>query len=293
MENASLEDDTQEVAFDVPTEHIVQSSRGRNWHGIDVAEVVHPLADFALPALPRHILVVNLSAPVDIQERRFGRQGHLGTGNLVILPAGAPSTWHVEHQGEVRHLHLYLSPALIERVASEAGINPDAVQLIDAMGVTDPQIETIALSFLSELRSSGLGGKVYAESLANLLVVQLLRQHSSVKLPSVPRPMSLSRTALVQVIAYIDDHLAEDLSLSDLAAVVSLSPYHFSRLFKAATGLSPHRYVIQHRIERAKLLLTTTNWTLTTIALAVGFASESHFALHFKRLTGLTPKHLR
>ena len=59
--------------------------------------------------------------------------------------------------------------------------------------------------------------------------------------------------------------------------------------FKASTGFAPHQYVIQRRIERAKLLLSTTNWSLTTIAHAVGFAHESHLALHFKRLTGLLP----
>jgi AraC family transcriptional regulator len=92
---------------------------------------------------------------------------------------------------------------------------------------------------------------------------------------------------------YIEEHLAEDLSLSDLAAVVHLSPYHFARIFKESVGFSPHQYVIQRRVERARLLLSTTNWSLTAIAHMAGFAHESHLALHFKRLTGLTPRHYR
>src|SRR5690242_9120946 len=72
-----------ETVFDVPLEHIVQSSSGKGWYGLDVAEIIHPLDDFALPALPRHILVINLSLPATIQERLAERQGHLGTGNLV------------------------------------------------------------------------------------------------------------------------------------------------------------------------------------------------------------------
>jgi len=95
------------------------------------------------------------------------------------------------------------------------------------------------------------------------------------------------------VTAYIEEHLAEDLSLSELAAVAYLSPYHFARLFKASTGFAPHQYVIGRRIERAKLLLSTMNWSLAAIAHAVGFAHESHLALHFRRLTGLTPRHYR
>ena len=293
MEQTPFEESNHETVFDVPLEHIVQSSSGKGWHGLDVAEIIHPLDDFALPALPRHILVINLSAPSTIQERLAGRQGHLGTGNVVILPAGAPTTWHLEREGEVRHLHLYLSPTLIQQIATSADIDPDTVEFVDTLGMFDPRIETIALSLLSELRSEGLGGRLYVESLANILGIHLLRQHSSVKQPSLPRSVGLDRATLRRVSTYIEEHLAEDLSLSELAAVAYLSPYHFARLFKASTGFAPHQYVIGRRIERAKLLLSTTNWSLAVIAHAVGFAHESHLALHFKRLTGLLPSSYR
>ena len=293
MEQTPFEESKRETVFDVPLEHIVQSSSGKGWHGLDVAEIIHPLDDFALPALPRHILVINLSAPSTIQERLAGRQGHLGTGNVVILPAGAPTTWHLEREGEVRHLHLYLSPTLIQQIATEADIDPDTVEFVDTLGMFDPRIETIALSLLSELRLEGLGGRLYVESLANILGIHLLRQHSSVKQPSLPRSVGLDRATLRRVSTYIEEHLAEDLSLSELAAVAYLSPYHFARLFKASTGFAPHQYVIGRRIERAKLLLSTTNWSLAAIAHAVGFAHESHLALHFKRLTGLLPSSYR
>ena len=293
MEQTPFEESNHETVFDVPLEHIVQSSSGKGWHGLDVAEIIHPLDDFALPALPRHILVINLSAPSTIQERLAGRQGHLGTGNVVILPAGAPTTWHLEREGEVRHLHLYLSPTLLQQIATSADIDPDTVEFVDTLGMFDPRIETIALSLLSELRSEGLGGRLYVESLANILGIHLLRQHSSVKQPSLPRAVGLDRATLRRVSTYIEEHLAEDLSLSALAAVANLSPYHFARLFKASTGFAPHQYVIGRRIERAKLLLSTTNWSLAAIAHAVGFAHESHLALHFKRLTGLLPSSYR
>jgi AraC family transcriptional regulator len=293
VEQTPFEESKRETVFDVPLEHIVQSSSGKGWHGLDVAEIIHPLDDFALPALPRHILVINLSAPSTIQERLAGRQGHLGTGNVVILPAGAPTTWHLEREGEVRHLHLYLSPTLIQQIATSADIDPDTVEFVDTLGMFDPRIETIALSLLSELRSEGLGGRLYVESLANILGIHLLRQHSSVKQPSLPRAVGLDRATLRRVSTYIEEHLAEDLSLSELAAVAYLSSYHFARLFKASTGFAPHQYVIGRRIERVKLLLSTTNWSLAAIAHAVGFAHESHLALHFKRLTGLLPSSYR
>ncbi|GHO46016.1 AraC family transcriptional regulator [Ktedonospora formicarum] len=293
MEQVPLEGTRHGPEFEVPLEHIVQSSNGRDWNGVNIAEIIHPLDDFASPAIPHHILVVNLGSPTNIQEQTIGRQGHLNTGNVVIMPAGAPTKWHLDREGDVRHLHLYLSPTLIQRVADSADINPDRVEIIDTLGAFDPQIETIALSLLSELRSDGLGGKLYVESLANLLGIHLLRQHSSVKLPSFSKPLGLARTTLKAATTYIEDHLEDNLSLSEIAAAVHLSPYHFARLFKESTGVPPHQYVIQRRVERAKMLLSTTHWSLTTIAHMVGFAHESHLALHFKRLTGLTPKHFR
>jgi AraC family transcriptional regulator len=285
-----LDESRQETAFEVPSEHIVRSSNGKDWNGVDIAEIVHPQDDFALPAIARHVLVINLGAPTQAQEHLAGRQGRLGTGSLTILPAHAPSRWHLDHRGDIRHLHLYLPPSLVHKVAAEADIYPDRVELVDAIGVSDPQIETIISSFLAELRSDGLGGRLFTESLTNLLVIHLLRHHSSIKQPSPTRTMGLGGAALKRVQSYIEDHLAEELSLAELAAQVHLSPYHFARRFKEATGFSPHQYVIRRRIERAKLLLTTTTWPLSHIAHIVGFASESHFALHFKQLTGLTPR---
>src|SRR5437867_4754257 len=157
VEQTPFEESNHETVFDVPLEHIVQSSSGKGWHGLDVAEIIHPLDDFSLPALPRHTLVINLSPPSTIQERLAGRKGHLGTGNLVILPAGAPTNWHLEREAEVRHLHLYLSPTLIQEIATAADLNPDAIEFVETLGVVDPQIETMALSLLAELRSEGLG----------------------------------------------------------------------------------------------------------------------------------------
>lgn len=293
MDSSAPKDSTPEFAFDVPPEQIVQSSRGKCWPGVDIAEIVHPLDDFALPPIPQHVLVIHLSGPIEITERRAGRHGHLETGGLVILPAGAPSTWHLDRRGEVRHLHLYLAPSLLQRIATEADLNPDTLELLETLGTRDPQVEAIARSLLCELRTGGLGGKLYAESLAMLLAIHLLRHHSSARLPAVARRPGLSPSTVQQVTAYIEEHLADNLSLAEIAAVASLSPYHFARCFKEALGYTPHQYVIQQRVERARLLLATTNWPIAAIAQIVGFASESHLALHFKRLTGLTPKHAR
>ncbi len=104
---------------------------------------------------------------------------------------------------------------------------------------------------------------------------------------------SLTPTQLQQVLDYINTHLNRDLSLVQIAGVINISPTYFASLFKRATGISPHQYVIQQRVERAKLLLSKTDLMIADIALQVGFSSQSHLTQQFKRLTSMTPKQIR
>lgn len=272
---------------------VLGSSQGRGWSGIYAEEVQHRAVDFGLPAIPDHLLVFHLGRPLHVAEHVGGREERLGEGSLTILPAAAETQWHLQRQGDVRHLHLFLQAEFLNQVAAEAGANPDRVEVITALGLRDARFEQLGLAFLAELRSGGLGGRLYADSLATLLAVQLLRHRSSVTLPSSRRPVRLSPVALKRATDYIEDHLATDVSLAALASAVGLSPYHFSRLFREAAGLAPHQYVIRRRVERAKLLLATTDRSLAAIAHDVGFASSSHLASHFRRLVGVAPRHFR
>jgi AraC family transcriptional regulator len=286
-------------APDVPLEHVLLSSSGRGWNGVDAAEINHPQDDFETPAIPRHVVVVNLGSPFDAKEKLQGREGYLDSGGLVVLPAGAPREWHLARQGQVRHLHLYLDPALLRDVAVGAGLDLDNAELVETLGVRDPQIEHAAMSLLSELRSGDLlGGRIYVESLANVLAVSLLRRYSSLGYSSVrklehERAGGLPEASLRTALAYVGDNLAEDLGLAEIAREVHMSPYHFSRMFKLSTGLSPHQYVIRQRIERAKALLTNTDLPVGVVAQEAGFASPSHFAQQFRRLVGVSPRSFR
>jgi AraC-like DNA-binding protein len=103
----------------------------------------------------------------------------------------------------------------------------------------------------------------------------------------------LTHTQLQQVLDYIHTHLDRDLSLAELAEFINISPTYFASLFKQAAGVSPHQYVIQQRVERAKTMLAKTDLAIADIALQVGFSSQSHLTQQFKRITGMTPKQIR
>jgi AraC-like DNA-binding protein len=94
----------------------------------------------------------------------------------------------------------------------------------------------------------------------------------------------------VRAVEYIQDQLDTDLTVSGIAQTVSMSPYHFMRLFKESTGQSPHQYVIEARVRKAKELLTTGKFTISEAAHHVGFVDQSHLTRHFKRVFGMPPK---
>jgi len=102
----------------------------------------------------------------------------------------------------------------------------------------------------------------------------------------------LTREKLVRAVEYIQDQLDADLTVSGIAQAVGMSPYYFARLFKESTGQSPHQYVVEARVRKAKELLTTGKFTISEAAHQVGFVDQSHLTRHFKRVFGVPPKRL-
>jgi AraC family transcriptional regulator len=158
--------------------------------------------------------------------------------------------------------------------------------------VRDRRIEQIGLMLLDELQSDGFGNRLCVESLRNLLAVHLLRCYSNIRKAESEDSHGLCASQIHQVIEFINENLAQNLQVSDIAAAINLSVFHFTRLFKQSTGVTPHQYVIQQRVAKAEQLLKYSKLTIVEVAHEVGFSSQSHFHHHFKRLIGVTPKTL-
>ena len=149
------------------------------------------------------------------------------------------------------------------------------------------------MALLGELETEGLSGRLYAESLGNVLAVHLLRYYAVPTSQSVTFTGGLSATRLRQVTEFIGDNYSRDLKLAELAQVAGMSSFHFAREFKRTTGTSPHQYLIKFRIERAKALLARNDLPLTEVGLRSGFSHQSHFTRLFRRITGTTPNSYR
>jgi AraC family transcriptional regulator len=188
-------------------------------------------------------------------------------------------------------IHIGIAPHLLTHVAREAGMGSEALEYCE--GIDDPFVLQCALALAAEARAEGLAGEIYVQSIANILAVHVLRKyaHSSVNYPDFASALPDSKIKRAK--DYIETHLASELSLDRMAEVAALSTYHFARSFKAATGISPHRYVTQRRIEAAKILLSSTALPIHEIARQVGMSNQSHFASHFKNLVGCSPRGFR
>jgi AraC family transcriptional regulator len=270
----------------------ILSSQARDWENILVEQFQQPTGEANCQYNDEHTIYLSLvSRPVRFLQIQGDKShaGLYGKGDIAITPAKMP--FFARWEGDDRYLQIRIASHFIQSVGKEAlGMNPDRHELIPEFRTRDPQIEAIAMLLLTELKQENLGGRLYIESLVNVLAVHLLRQYTTVKPRLTIYDGGLPQQQLLQVLDYINEHLDRDIKLADLAQLLGMSQFHFSHLFKQAIGIAPYQYVLQQRIERAKQLLKQTDQSIMEIALECGFNSHSHLSKQFRQFTGITPK---
>lgn len=164
------------------------------------------------------------------------------------------------------------------------------MELLPHRSSEDSLVSALVLGLKTEVAKGNPGGRCYGEALALSLCVHLATHFSSRRLKQPEIRGGLASFQLRRTIEFIDAHLAQDISLRSLAQVAGLSPFHFARQFKRSTGLAPHQFILRARVERARALLMSAEFSMADIALQVGFCDQSHLAAHFKRIYGIPPK---
>ncbi|MEG4029574.1 MULTISPECIES: AraC family transcriptional regulator [unclassified Microcoleus] len=285
-------DSNQENHFSeiFPQFPIIKSDR-TIWTGISLEYHRQPPFETTEYAIGSHMIAINLGQSFQL-ERKIDRRWETsqvlpGAIGLCPFNLSHEMRWH----SEMNLLSLNLEHEFLVRSALEL-FNTEQVELLWPMAFQDPLIQQIGLALKAEAQSDGGGSRLYAETMANALAVHLLRHYSTQGTRNFECKGGMCPHKLRWVQDYINDYLEREFGLDELAALAQLSPYHFSRAFKQSVGISPHQYVIQQRVERAKQLLLQGNMSLSEIAIACGFSHQSHLTRHFKRLTGVTPKTL-
>ncbi len=206
-------------------------------------------------------------------------------GDIKIVPAGYSRIWETE--GPTTKLVISLNPSLVKHAACEMGVNPEHVEIAPQVYVRDPLVEHIGWALKAELETDVPAGRVYAEGLGLALAAHLLRRYA----PAIPRRIEggLPKRRLQRVLDHIYVNISGDLSLGELAGVASVSASHFKVLFKQSVGMPVHQYVIRRRVDFATELLLNEEMAPSEVALAAGFANQSHMARCMRRVIGTTP----
>ena len=259
------------------------------WDGIHLEHVRLNSGELPKHRHSEHVVLISLSDGCKGELTTGSGQGIRGTqtrGGICVLPSGLEHQANVE--GSSDHLALYIEPKLIDRAALDSGLSA-RFQIVERYTRRDPVISTVGMALLAELDSQGLSGRLYAESLANVLAVHLLRYYTNEELQSARFQGGLSSSKLRQVTEFIAENFAEEIKLAELAQVAGMSNFHFAREFKRTTGTTPHQYLIKFRVERAKALLQKNELPLAEVSLRSGFSHQSHFTRLFRKMTGTTP----
>jgi AraC family transcriptional regulator len=209
---------------------------------------------------------------------------------LCLQPAGMP----LFVDGDAAdYISIFLTPEIFSGAMQSLPL--EEMDGLSLLVPTDRVTLHLALALAAMTRQPEAADPLVAEQLGTALAVcvsRLLAQQPSRTTPT--QGLAISPQRLRRVLDYIEASLGErNLSLAEIAAVAHLSPFHFSRAFKSATGTAPHRFVVERRVDRAKTLLADPEMSLAEIAAAVGFANQAHFSTMFRRLTSMSPRQYR
>ncbi len=252
-----------------------------------------PQADFTAESVE---VVIMLSGRAGSQRKGDGetQRGAALPGMVWISPMGIHE-YDIELTGPAECLHIYLPPTLVEASAlQDYDIDPSRVQLAYAGFVADPSLHQIAAAMNSCVgRKFDVTDRLFIDGMRTSLAASLMGNYTVDRWKRPEIGPTLDAKRLKRVIDYIEARLMDEMTLEELAGEACLSPFHFSRLFKQATGLSPHRYVTDRRVQMAQQKLAGDASSLVEIALDAGFGSQANFTRVFKRSTGLTPGQYR
>lgn len=268
------------------------SSSEMAWEDLVIEHVIDRGHEAHETTSPAHLLALQLEHPATLEWKSDGcsYRDVFTAGDININPSGNTATPRWEQQSEFALLSL--QPQIVNRVAEESA-RGGRVELVPNFKRTDPLIAGIMHTLMRDVEQGILANRLYTSTLANALALHLLKNYSIFAQNPHLYSGGLSPSQLRRATDYLNSHLEQNPSLTEVAAVVGVSMHHFARAFKQSIGIPPHRYLMERRIERAKVLLDQTNLPLPEIAFRLGFSSQSHFTTVFRQTTGTTPKNYR
>ena len=279
---------------------VLADSASFQWPGLFVRRYRCPrvVDRFLVPATPEPLISCGLAGLAEFQEREVGETWvtrQIERGHLFVTRSKTPYEVRFSSPAgqelEIIQIHLAVDQFLAVLEAVYPG-KPDQVEVIDFAG-HDEALAHLCFACADMLSTRTPGNSRRIADLAHLFASYLVEKYTDVALEKPDFRGGLPIRQLRKVEDYVSEHLEEDISVEALAELVELSPFHFSRVFKHTTGLTPLNFVTRERITRAQQLIRETSRSLIEIGMDVGYSNPSYFARVFRRVVGVTPTEFR
>jgi AraC family transcriptional regulator len=250
-----------------------------------------PMGVLELPGLEDVFIGVHVGKSAKLACQRDGKRlsGTAVHGDIEIVPPHRPMRWEMLDQNDTTLL-LTLPEKLLRAVADESDLDTTGLEIRNRFQIRDTELETLCWAMKREIELGYPSGRIYIDGLILAVASRVVARHSSITKRIEERHDGLDGRRLKLVLSFIEDRLAEDLSLEKIAAIAGISASHLKTLFRRSMGVPVHQYVIQRRLERAKMLMMQDEMSITEIALAAGFTHQSHMARHMRRILGMPPR---
>jgi len=219
------------------------------------------------------------------QQTAFNRPG-----SITLIPDGQDGKWDVSGPLEVSHV--YLTERRLQNCADLLA-GGQKVELIGRVGFEDTSTAHILEMLSQSTLTTDPASRLFVEQAIDLLCTQLVRAHSSIAMLQVPPKRGLADWQVKRVTEYMRDFLDREIGLEEMASLAGLSQFHFCTAFRLAIGMSPHHYLTELRMARARQLLAEPDLSIIQVALAVGYQTPSAFAASFRKATKVTPSAFR
>ncbi len=279
---------------------VVRASRGKAWHDIKAVIVALPrvVEIVRLPSVSEPFLAWTMSGEAEFQEREAGKPWlthRLRKGSFFLTSGGAPydCRWKTVTSEPFQSMAVFIELPSLERAMEEV-FSADAVhaRLRDLSAFNDAVLDSLMEQLGGELMREK-ASPLFVQGIGQAIAIHLARNYAELDNEPCSGSPALPGFKVRQITDWMSDHVAEEFNLDQLAARMELSKFHFHRLFKRATGVSPVQYHINLRMDLARRLLRETKKSVMDVALDVGYATPSHFAQLFRRETGLSPSDYR
>ena len=278
----------------VPCSRVLATSEDLGWNGVEVRSYHQAGHDVELPGV-RDFFITAYRGGATPMRRCFDGSWTKATcmpGDFSLLTRAQPTHWI--WTADIDVCHVYLSERLVSDVAREMmGRDVAEVHVLDMLKAVDPVVNDCVDALLREVHQHAPGGSLYAEALGTQLAVHLLRRYATASFHEPSVRGCLSPEQRRRIGEYIDDRIHESLTLQTLASVLNLGPCNFMRRFRQSFGISPHAFVVERRVERARGLLQGRAMSVKEVAFTCGFADQSHMTRVFRASLNTTPSALQ